>query len=302
MLDEIEDLYEPVKFSHGIHAQMSDLDTGCVVCHHHTPTDAAHPPCKECHSADLVRERLDQPALKGAYHRQCMGCHREWTGATECEVCHAMKAKVQEQGEAYAAPHYRPCKEPAKTVYETGYDEVDFVTFLHGNHSTHYGLACSDCHRADPCIRCHYQGTKPVAEASGGDVHEKCSGCHDSALADECDKCHSPTARDESEQGWVLKAFHQEVACQRCHPAGKPIAKIDNRCDGCHRESSRKWNTDTFDHAVVGLALDEIHGMLDCTDCHPERQFAAAPDCTTCHDDKAYPGEKPGELIKMTNK
>ncbi len=298
VLNEIEDLYEPVEFSHRIHARMSELDTGCVACHHYTPTGQSHPPCKECHSADLVHEHLDQPALKGAYHRQCMGCHQEWTGETECEVCHAMKAKVREQGDAYTAPHYRPCKEPAKTVYETGYDDGAFVTFLHVNHSTHYGPACSDCHRADACVRCHYQGEKPAAQAAE-DGHEKCSGCHE---ADDCDKCHAPAARDTSDAGWALKAFHQGVACQRCHPAGKAPARIDNRCEGCHRESMGRWQPESFDHSIVGLALDEIHGTLDCSDCHPERQFAAAPDCTSCHDDKAYPGDRPGELVKMVRK
>jgi len=298
VLDELEDLYEPVKFSHRVHAQMSALDAGCVACHHHTPAGASHPPCKECHSTDLVRERLDQPALKGAYHRQCMGCHKEWTGDTECDVCHAMKAKVEEQGDAYVAPRYRPCKEPNKQVYETGFDEGVFITFFHGNHSTHYGLACSDCHRADPCIRCHYQGEEPVATADE-DPHQKCSGCHDDALGDECTKCHSPTAGDASDQGFILKPFHQGVACQRCHPAGKPFTKIDKTCNRCHGESSRRWNSDTFDHSRAGVALDEIHGMLDCSDCHPERRFDSAPDCTSCHDDKTYPGDKPGELIKM---
>ena len=118
ILDELENLYDPARFTHKLHADMADMSEGCVVCHHYTPTDVSHPPCKECHSPNLIHENIEQPGLKGAYHRQCMGCHQEWSDDTACEICHASKASKQAKGSSYVELHYRPCNEPDKKVYK----------------------------------------------------------------------------------------------------------------------------------------------------------------------------------------
>jgi len=52
-------------------------------------------------------------------------------------------------------------------------------------------------------------------------------------------------------------------------------------CVNCHAG----WNQETFTHAVTGLKLDDVHADLDCTDCHPNRQYEADPVCSDCHDD-----------------
>ena len=34
---EVQDLYEPVVFSHRTHAEMSGMSGGCEMCHHYDP-------------------------------------------------------------------------------------------------------------------------------------------------------------------------------------------------------------------------------------------------------------------------
>ncbi len=304
VLDDLENLYEPVRFSHKVHVNMvfmSGGSNGCVVCHHFTPTNQSHPPCKKCHDPNVLNENINQPGLKGAYHRQCIQCHREWSKETDCEVCHAMKAKKQEQGSAYKPHQYRQCNEPDKKVYQTAHGQGTYVTFFHNNHSRLYGLKCNSCHREDPCVACHYQGEKPlsVAEPHADVMHYKCSACHNITQSTGCSKCHSKTERagfdHKQATGWALGVYHQKLSCQSCHPEGKTVAKLDRTCNGCHGN----WNSENFNHAVTGIELDETHIAAECSDCHIERRFDKSPDCSGCHEgDKTYPKDKPGKVTK----
>lgn len=237
VMDELENLYEPVIFNHKVHAGMADMCEGCQCCHHYSPTDTFHPPCKECHDPEVAHEHVRQPGLKGAYHRQCMGCHRNWSQETECEVCHAMKSEKKKKGEAYVAATYRPCSEPMKKTYETVYDQGKYVTFFHNNHAHEYGLKCNDCHRDDSCVRCHYQGEQPVAvvEAETDLMHHKCSACHDIKTQAECVSCHSAVKREAFDHGLAtglaLDENHIENECSDCHADFK---KPD--CSDCHED------------------------------------------------------------------
>ncbi len=122
-LNANSDDYEPVAFAHRIHDNLTGGD--CGVCHHRYawdeddrvgesikaihdmievplggPCSACHddladrPPqsCKRCHAGP---NEVDDPArlgLKGAYHRQCIGCHEQHMepapAPTECSSCH----------------------------------------------------------------------------------------------------------------------------------------------------------------------------------------------------------------------
>jgi DnaJ-class molecular chaperone len=88
ILNSLEQRYEPVTFSHGIHTEMTE---NCATCHHHSPAGQT-PACRECHGAPFDPKNLNMPGLKGAYHLQCMGCHREMGGGPMgCDECHAKK-------------------------------------------------------------------------------------------------------------------------------------------------------------------------------------------------------------------
>ena len=298
VLDVLEELYDPVVFSHKTHAEMANMSGGCVSCHHFTPTNQSHPPCKECHSVEVVHKELKKPCLKAAYHRQCIACHQDWSGEANCEKCHVMKQKKEAAGEKYVQPHYKKCNDPDLKIYETSNTKAPIVTFFHSNHSHFYCLKCSDCHRDDPCVRCHYQGTGVVStiDEESDVMHHKCSACHDVDNAKECSKCHSKEEKKGFDHGrdagWVLNIYHSKLSCDNCHPKNKRLGKLNRSCVSCHSD----WNAENFNHAVVGLELDEIHIEADCSDCHVDRKFNIKPTCTNCHDET--PKDKPGKVTK----
>ncbi len=78
-----------------------DETTICSGCHHYSPVEAKKkvPLCSTCHT---VRKELQKavPTLLGAYHQQCLGCHREMGEKEEkmpqaCNGCH--EEKISEQ-------------------------------------------------------------------------------------------------------------------------------------------------------------------------------------------------------------
>jgi hypothetical protein len=79
----------------------------CGACHHHSPA-GEYPACGQCHSAKEVKTAADKTiGLKGAYHRQCMDCHKAMgSGPMGCTDCHA-KAKPP------APPAGQPTTPPA---------------------------------------------------------------------------------------------------------------------------------------------------------------------------------------------
>ena len=301
VMDELEALYVPVKFAHRLHAEMAEISQGCTTCHHYSPTASLHPPCKDCHSSSVIHENIKQPGLKGAYHRLCMGCHREWSNETACEACHIAKANLKAAAAPTTISPYLPCQEPETKTYHISYNQGPYVSFFHYNHAHLYGLNCSDCHKEDPCVACHYQGEKPVSvvEAHADLMHHKCSACHDITSSTSCSKCHSEIEKKGFDHGkatgWTMNIYHQKLSCRSCHPAAKKIAKLDNSCNSCHSG----WKADNFNHAVTGIELDETHLEADCADCHENRQFDKAPICSTCHEgEKTYPKDKPGKVTK----
>lgn len=113
-IDLLSKDFGPVLFDHASHV---DMVGDCSECHHHTTgTPAKDPDCRRCHdsgsnrehiachtcheaqpfSADQLKERTDDRklyhrdplGLKGAYHRNCVGCHETGGGPTDCLDCH----------------------------------------------------------------------------------------------------------------------------------------------------------------------------------------------------------------------
>jgi len=89
-LSSLENMYQPVEFSHAMHAEMAEE---CASCHHHSPAGQT-PACGECHAEPFDPQNLDMPGLKGAYHLQCLDCHQEIGAPVGCTECHAKKAKA----------------------------------------------------------------------------------------------------------------------------------------------------------------------------------------------------------------
>src|SRR4051812_12702556 len=153
-MDELAALYEPVPFDHQSHAKMSEMWDGCETCHHRKPNpatrpvdlpatrtqsdSAAIPKCSHCHEASVEGVELRRPSLKAAYHRQCLNCHREWTGENACTVCHAPRngtvATTAPAKDDIAGRMHPPIPEPLDTYFRARFAPVagSNVMFRHG--------------------------------------------------------------------------------------------------------------------------------------------------------------------------
>lgn len=300
LLNYLEDLYKPVTFNHKLHASMAEMGSDCATCHHYSPEDDI-PPCRDCHSSASESTDLSKPNLKGAYHRQCLSCHREWSHETECVLCH-----VPREGGAIAESMSDPTDimgtehpvitEPDKKVYTTPYEPGPIVTFQHKEHIELFNLRCVDCHQEENCGYCHDLKPETVVRKTQEEVHAICNDCH---IDDRCSKCHDNQERPgftHADTGWPLNRFHRGLDCRACHPTGKRIAELNRDCNACHSG----WNETNFNHARTGLMLDELHSEIECEMCHLERDFAVKPVCTECHDDdRDYAEFPPGEFVKV---
>lgn len=310
VIDQLKDRYGPVYFSHRIHAQMSEMSGGCGGCHHFNTTGPILN-CNSCHETSRKRNDVSVPDLKGAYHRQCMDCHREWSHSTACNSCHLpikeVKGTEAEQiAQRLKGRDHPVVLEPTKILYNTNSDKGKLATFYHDDHTKKFNIECVSCHKQENCSSCHDVKKKSsndktkVSDVSKVKLsfeaqHKNCINCHKD---DNCSRCHSdkellPFDHQRS-TGWLLKTYHAKLTCQNCHGSKIPFAKIDKNCISCHKD----WNNETFKHAVTGLKLDELHSELSCGDCHSGSNYAIKPACDNCHDDLAYPKDIPGKLIR----
>ncbi len=91
-LEKMGEFYEAVEFAHSDHTDYAE--EGCAECHHHQPAGEPNKSCGFCHKRELFpsADKMNIPGLKGAYHRQCVGCHVSYgSGPTECTDCHELK-------------------------------------------------------------------------------------------------------------------------------------------------------------------------------------------------------------------
>ncbi len=284
VLRELSDRYEAVPFDHRSHAKMSQMWYGCVTCHHRTPdattrpagiapphqqeASAAVPACKSCHAAKAADADADlrMPSLKGAYHRQCLNCHKEWMHGNACVVCHKPRSKGNggppPTRDDVVGRMHPPIPEPETKLYKARFTPADGanVLFRHKEHTNDFGLRCVACHHRDNCSHCHdpsgdKSAQKPVRPGmTWAESHGPCMGCH------------------------------QQDRCQHCHYKDEEQAPV------------------AFAHAMTGQDLDKDHLKLSCLQCHARLQLKATPTCgdSACHKDPSvlYPVKRPGPTTR----
>jgi hypothetical protein len=301
-LKNVQDLYEPVIFSHRAHAEMSEMSGGCQMCHHYNPPgDVVN--CATCHEPTRQRTDISKPDLKGAYHRQCMDCHQEWNNDVSCESCHELNesGKSAFSGKEYSKQRVHPeIKVPTKLIYNTSDDKGKIVTFYHDQHTDLFGLDCISCHQQESCAKCHSEEPKKKSEKVSIEMaHQICSGCHDTKTKNECNNCHSAKESGPfnhlARTGFKLKSYHSKLECTSCHQSETIFTGLNSSCSSCHTG----WTAETFNHEVTGLMLDDMHSEFDCGDCHIDLIYSQSPSCNDCHDDYSYPANKPGKTVKQ---
>jgi hypothetical protein len=284
------------------------MSGGCTGCHHYNDTALRMIPCNTCHPADRKRENLSLPDLKGAYHRQCLDCHRQWSGSPDCGLCHIEKTEGKTpaqilEGYARGRKDHPSVPPPVKKVYVTKEKEGTVVTFFHDDHAKRFGLQCVSCHRNEGCVSCHdrrppeLRKREPASSAKDFDAHHaRCNACH---AHETCVTCHTAKELEPFDHAknanFALRPYHARLACAKCHGSSGKFVGLKKDCAACHTN----FESGKFDHAVTGLKLDETHSAIDCAECHAGKAFGAAPTCAGCHPDKSFPAFKPG---KMTGK
>ncbi|MBI1388135.1 MAG: hypothetical protein GC154_06775 [bacterium] len=305
-LQDVEDLYVPVLFNHETHAHMSSTAQGCQMCHHYNEESPQPAACASCHPKDIIHENLKQPGLKGAYHRQCIGCHTQWDPNTECVFCHEKKAGGKLNGTATQAAYEKKYKVvPFRELIVYKSEDVEPVPFHHKTHAYRYDRNCGDCHADQGCDACHdptKTEIKPMGDLTPDQMHDRCFVCHGD---DDCEHCHGRSEDDvfvhEKRVDFVLKPFHQALHCRDCHTTSGAFTKLNPSCTACHASG---WKAEGFNHALTGVALDEVHVEAGCTDCHEDSMTEkdgmliassgkVTASCAGCHDDgRSYDPKK----------
>lgn len=296
IINKLSKLYKPVIFSHELHASMSEMGEGCTLCHHFSEDSGEIPACSKCHMDKSDLTNLNMPSLKGAYHRQCLGCHKEWSHDNACQFCHkeidvSNEAELPyDKTDIVGVPHPLINAEQ-KYVYQTSYKQGPVVTFHHADHVDLFGLKCTDCHKGDSCARCH---DTSIQDEPKIESMTTCCSCHNE---NNCNFCHAtkekPAFNHGVSTGFALGHYHQDVDCNNCHSSVSNFVTPSTNCTDCHIH----WDVGTFDHSVTGLTLSEYHEEEDCEWCHTDRDFSVDPTCDECHDDKSYPEYLPGDRL-----
>lgn len=292
IIDQLANIYDPVPFAHELHATMSDMIGGCENCHHYSERGGIIPPCRECHDPAKGPVDLRKPSLKGAYHRQCMNCHLDWSHENACNFCHKEHHDEIAQGPPDSTDIVgvlHPLIEATDSYfYDTTYEKGPVVTFHHTDHVDQFGLNCVDCHTGDTCRSCH---DKERIHDSSVNNMTSCTVCHEERG---CKFCHDYERKPEFEHGlstgWVLSGRHQDLECRECHGTPKVFHTPNKTCTSCHSN----WEDGDFDHSVTGVVFSEDHEGLDCSDCHLDSVFGVAPNCDGCHDDERVYDRKKG--------
>jgi hypothetical protein len=293
IIDRLAQFYGPVPFSHKIHADMSEISGGCTNCHHNPEEGGQIAACVTCHVPANGGGTLAQPGLKGAYHRQCLGCHRDWAHENACGYCHeeqsgaaASPEVIAVTADAVSTPHPRIAAEPS-FVYRTSRESAPLVTFHHVDHAESFGLRCIDCHQDETCGSCHDVTTQREAIN-----HVKsCCCCH---AEKNCEFCHDTEERPDFDHaaltGWPLESYHAAAACTDCHGPVNDFKSPPTSCRSCHST----LRAGSFDHGVTGVPLFGSHAHYECDRCHRDGEPGSPTTCNGCHPDITYPPHLPG--------
>lgn len=313
VLNADSDDYEPVGFSHRIHDGLTGGD--CGVCHHryasgeddrvgvdinelHTLMGistggacsechddmAANPPqaCTRCHGRSNEPDAPARIGLKGAYHRQCIGCHEQQlkpaSAPTACSSCH--HPWIPDHSLLVSLPAGPSPQDVTRACLEchprVGHDVLQSA---HWNWKGRSPNLTGHEHRTDVSLTLVVNN---YCLAIGSNL-KQCAACHigyggvdagfdfDDPDNIDCLVCHDTTGlyhKDPFEGGMPAPSVDLLAVAQK---VGRPSRRA---CGSCHFESGGSPNAKHGDLepalAEPDTPLDVHMGMLDarCQDCH----------------------------------
>jgi octaheme c-type cytochrome (tetrathionate reductase family) len=315
------DDYEPVSFSHRIHDEMVGGD--CGVCHHryaredkdrvgddiaalHAAMDikmggpcsschndmAQNPPqsCNRCHGLPNEPDSPSRIGLKGAYHRQCVGCHERQlkpaSAPTECASCHHPwtpdhsilvvlkdKPSPQEVTRTCLSCHAKVGQDLLKTAHWNwkGYSPT-LVGYEHRTDISLRLMVNNYCIAIGPnfqqCMSCHigYGGVDERYDF-GNPTNIDCLVCHDTT---------GKYRKDSNKGGFPDPSLDLTAIAQK---VGRPSRQA---CGACHFQSGGAPNAKHGDlePALADRSTDiDVHmGTLNmrCQDCHTTTEHRIA--------------------------
>jgi hypothetical protein len=90
------------KLAQHFHSQKGTI---CQACHHNSPASKQPPRCYSCHGKPFDANEILRPGLKGAYHQQCLECHKQMgikkPDSLNCIECHRERKKELASGSNY---------------------------------------------------------------------------------------------------------------------------------------------------------------------------------------------------------
>ena len=314
-LNDRTDDYEPVRFTHRTH----DVNSGgnCSVCHHRSAsgpedrvgqdvfemhaeievriagaacvschkdlTEKKYQKCSQCHASSNEPDFPARIGLKGAYHRQCIGCHqnqpRTAKAPVDCSSCHhplVPDHKLLLNSEAAfdrplvtpkcLACHERTGQDILKTAHWTWTGRTPEISGQ--EHSAGIGLRNTIDNydislAANPRLASRFHIGEGPLQADMSDANKiDCLVCHDTTMS-------VPRGQD-------APAVDLKTAAEK---AGRPSRA---NCGSCHFYAGGGAGIKNGDlsPALVNPAaeIDYHMGKIDmrCQDCHTTRQHQIA--------------------------
>ena len=313
LLKSKADDYEPVAFSHRIHDELTGGD--CGMCHHKYSADesdrvgtdikmlhnameiklggpcsachddmAANPPqsCSRCHGLPNEPDDPTRIGLKGAYHRQCIGCHERQlkpaSAPTECAACHHPwtpdhSILVAFEGKPNPQEVTRTCLSCHPKVGQ------DLLKTAHWNWKGYSPTLVGYEHRTDISLSLMVNNYCVAI----GSNYQQCMSCHighggvsesfdfSNPANIDCLVCHDTTGKyrkDPSKAGFPDPSLDLVAIAQK---VGRPTRQA---CGACHFYSGGATNAK---HGDLEPALAESNSPIDihmgalnqrCQDCH----------------------------------
>lgn len=313
LLNSRSDYFGPVRFSHRTH----DVNTGgdCSVCHHrvasskddrvgddiktmhlggdvriggacsscHDMTQKVPTACGQCHGLPNEHDSPARIGLKGAYHRQCIGCHSaQPAGAnapTDCNSCHhpltpdhsslvtlPSTASPRQVTERCLACHESVGQDILKTAH---WNWKGMTPAIAGHeHSVNVGLSNT--------VDNYFIGMGPnlpyFSSFHIGSEILSADFDYRNPTGIDCLVCHDNTeGNSRHDTSGIRKAARTNLTGMACSVVGRPGRA---QCGGCHFYTGGGPNYKHGDLepslAAPGAELDVHMGMADmrCQDCH----------------------------------